>query len=289
MPVPLLETQRVEIVVADLDVVERRFGIVVFHEKVLDAGFLGVREEISPVDGALTDISHASAEFNGLAHRSLVFARRRGILHPVFYVNERETAGIFVEIGERVTAGDADPAEIHFHGDEFGIRFGEKEIVREFAAERQSGIEFERVIVIAKLDASLLGGFAGFVKKIGGALPTAGFGALLFVNPGANNVAVADDFGGLESVRPLFFDEVVANVARRRSQAVLVENRAYVYRRMSEVSGEFDFLVTSGGDFGDGACEVGFHGVADGVELETDAVNGVRGRKATGGMYGQRT
>src|SRR5207302_11144053 len=106
MPVPLLETQRVEIVVADLNVVERRFGIVVFHEKVLDAGFLGVSEEISPVDGALTDIGHASAESNGLAHRSLVFARRRGILHPVFYVNERETARILLEIGRRILASD---------------------------------------------------------------------------------------------------------------------------------------------------------------------------------------
>src|SRR5438874_7351097 len=178
MPVPLLETQRVEIVVADLDVVERRFGIVVFHEKVLDAGFLGVREEISPVDGALTDISHASAEFNGLAHRSLVFARRRGILHPVFYVNERETAGIFVEIGESILADDADPAEIHFHGDELGIRFGEKEIVRELAAEGLGGIEFEGVIVIAELDASLLASLAGLVKEIRRTLPTTGLDTL---------------------------------------------------------------------------------------------------------------
>src|SRR5437762_2969108 len=220
MPVPLLETQRVEIVVADLDVVERRFGIVVFHEKVLDAGFLGVREEISPVDGALTDIGHASAEFNGLAHRSLVFARRRGILHPVFYVNERETAGIFVEIGERILASDTDPAEVHFHGDELGIRFGEKEIVRELAAEGFGGIEFEGVIVVAELDVSLLAGFAGFIKKISRTLPATGLGALLFVNPGTNDVAVADDLGGFESFRPMFLYEVVADVAGRRGQAV---------------------------------------------------------------------
>src|SRR2546430_7727664 len=196
MPVPLLETQRVEIVVADLDVVERRFGIVVFHEKVLDAGLFGVREEIFPVDGAPTDIGHASAEFNGLAHRSLISGRRRGILHPVFYVNEGETAGIFFEIGESILAGDADPAEIHFHGDELGIRFGEKEIVRELAAEGFGGIEFEGVIVVAELDASLLAGFAGFIKKIRGALPTVRILALLFVNPGTNDVAVSDDLGG---------------------------------------------------------------------------------------------
>src|SRR5947208_924855 len=92
-----------------------------------------------------------------------------------------------------------DPAEIQFHGDELGIRFGEKEIVRELAAEGFGGIEFEGVIVVAELDASLLAGFAGFIKKIRGALPTVRILALLFVNPGTNDVAVSDDLGGFES------------------------------------------------------------------------------------------
>ena len=105
---------------------------------------------------------------------------------------------------------------------------------------------------------------------------------MLFVNPGTNDVAVSDDLGGFESFRPLFFDDVVANVAGRRGQTIFVENRADVFRRMIEVSGEFDFFVTSGRDFGDGAREVGFHGVADGVELKADAVNCMRDRRTAG-------
>src|SRR6266699_1865301 len=218
---------------------------------MLDAGLFGVREKIFPVNGALADVSHVAAEFNGLAHRALVSTRRRGVLHPVFYVDERETAGIFFEISERILAGDADPAEIHFHGDEFGIRFGEEEIIREFAVEREGGIEFERMIVIAELDASFLAGFEG--------------------------------------LRPLFFDDVVARVARRRGETVLVEDCANVFRSMFEVAGKFDFLVADGGDFRDGALEVGFHCGAHGVELETDAVNAMRGRKAADGMCGVRS
>src|SRR6266581_1511905 len=263
---------------------------------MLDTGLFGVREKIFPVNGALANVRHVAAEFNGLAHRSLVSTRSGGVLHPVFYVNEREAAGIFVEISERILAGDADPAEIQFHGDEFGIRFGEEEIIREFAVEREGGIEFERMIVIAELDASFLAGFAGAIEEIRRTLPAAGLGTLLLVYPRTNDVAVADNLGGFEGLRPLFFDDVVARMARRRSQAILVENGADVFRRTAVVAGvgrknagEFDFLVADGGDFRDAAFEVGFHGFAHGVELETDAVNAMRGRRAADGMCGVRS
>src|SRR5260370_27016449 len=127
---------------------------------MLDTGLFGVREKIFPIDGALANVGHASTKFNGLAHRSLVSTRRRGVLHPVFYVHQREAAGMLVKIGQRILAGDADPAEIHFHGDEFGIRFGEEKIVREFSAERGGGIEFDGWIWIAKLSAGLLAGLS---------------------------------------------------------------------------------------------------------------------------------
>src|SRR5712692_7588344 len=166
---------------------------------MLDAGIGGMGEKIFPVDGALADVGHATAEFNGLPHRTLVSTRRKGILHPVLHVNERETAGILFEISQRILAGDADPAKVHFHGDEFGIRLGEEEIVREFAAERFGGIEFERMVVVTELDAGLFAGFAGAIEKSSGALPAIGFGALFFVNPRANDVAVADDLCGFES------------------------------------------------------------------------------------------
>src|SRR5216683_4229454 len=157
------------------------------------------------------------------------------------------------EIGQRVLAGDADPAEIHFHGDEFGIRFGEEEIVRKFSAERLGGLEFERVIVIAELDAGLLAGFAGAIEELRGALPSAGLGALYFADPGANDVVLPDGVRDLQGLRPHHFDGGVIDVYGRRSQTVLVEYGADVFRGMSEIAGEFDFLITDGGDFRDGA------------------------------------
>src|SRR4029077_17786711 len=253
---------------------------------MLDARFLRLSEDALTINGPWPDIGEAPANFHRRAGGALVAIRGVGVLDPVFYVDKGKTARIFLEIGERILAGDVDPAEIHFHGDEFGIRFGEEEIVREFAAEGISRNEFERVIVIAELDAGLFAGIAGAIEEIRGALPAAGFDALLFVNPGTNDVAVADDLGGLESFRPLLFDDVVANVAGRRGQAVLVQDGADVFRRVIEVAGKFDFLVADGSDFRDGAFEVGLHGVAHGVELEADAVNVMRGVRSPGWLGG---
>src|SRR5713226_4819320 len=129
------------------------------------------------------------------------------------------------------------------------------------------------MIVVAELDAGLFASLAGAIEEVSGAPPATGLDALLFVDPGANDVAVADDLRGLQSFRPFFLANVVAHVAGRRGQAILVEGCADVLRRMIEVAGEFDFLVPGGSDFRDGAFEVGFHGVAHGVELEADAVN----------------
>src|SRR5882762_9661143 len=97
---------------------------------------------------------------------------------------------------------------------------------------------------------------------------------------------MADDFRGFESFRPLFFDDVVAHVARRRGQAILIEDGADVFRRMIEVAGEFDFLVADGGDFRDGAFEVSLHGVAHGVKLHADAVNVMCGVRSPGWLGG---
>ena len=197
-------------------------------------------------------------------------------------MNEREAAGILIEIRERIFSCDANPAEIHFHGDELGIGFGEKKVVRKLSAESLRRLKLEGMIVIAELDAGFFAFFAGFVEEIRGAFPAAGIAALLFVNPGTNDVAVADDFGSLKSFRPLFFNDVVADVAGRGNQAVLVEQLANVFRRVVEVSGEFDFFIASGGDFGDGVRKVGLHGRADGIELQANRVNGMRGLRRVG-------
>src|SRR5258706_2327453 len=153
---------------------------------MFDAGLFGMREDALQITGALAAIGEAPANFHRRAGGAFVTIRGVGVLDPVFYVDERETAGIFLEIGQRILAGNVDPAEIQFHGDEFGIRLGEEEIVREFAAERISRNEFERVVVTAELDAGFFAGFGGLVEMLDGALPAAGVGALLFVSPGTN-------------------------------------------------------------------------------------------------------
>src|SRR5260370_37451795 len=102
------------------------------------------------------------------------------------------------------------------------------------------------MIVVAELDAGLFAGLAGAIEEVRGAPPSAGLDALFLVDPRANDVAVADDLRGFESLRPLFLDDVVAHVAGRRGQASLVEGRADVLRRMVEAAGEFDFLVAGG-------------------------------------------
>src|SRR5438270_851627 len=246
------KSQIVQIVVTDLNVVKSRFRIVVLDEIMLDAGFAVMSEKIFPVDGAFADVREMSQEFDR-AGCPAVAAGTVGIVHVILHMDKREAAGIFIEICDWIFSRNGDPAEIHFHGDELGIRLCEKKIVREFSAESFGRLEFERVVVIAKLNASFLAFLAGFVKKLGGAFPSAGLSALLLVNPRTNDVAVADDFGGLESFRPLVFDSGIVDVGGRRGEAVLVEKRANVFRRMLEIAGELDFLVAGRGDFGDGA------------------------------------
>src|SRR5437879_11671127 len=107
------------------------------------AGFFGMREDTFPINGALADISEAPANFYGRAGGALVGVRGVEVLDPVFYVDEGEAAGMLIEVGDGVFSGNADPAEVQFHGDEFGICLCEEEIVRGFAAERFGGIEFE--------------------------------------------------------------------------------------------------------------------------------------------------
>ena len=118
-----------QIVVTDLDVFESVLGIIVFDETMLDTGLFRVREKIFPVDGSLADVSEMSRKFDR-ARCSTVAAGGMGIVHVILHMNEGEAAGIIIEIRDRIFSGNGDPAEIHFHNDEFGISFGKKKIVR---------------------------------------------------------------------------------------------------------------------------------------------------------------
>src|SRR5689334_12421413 len=58
------ETKLVQVVVADLDVIESGLRIVVFDEKVFDTGFAIVRENIFPVDGSFADVGEMTLKFD---------------------------------------------------------------------------------------------------------------------------------------------------------------------------------------------------------------------------------
>src|ERR1700731_3325665 len=66
-------------------------------------------------------------------------------------------------------------------------------------------------------------------------------------------------------------------VRGRRGEAIFVERGTDFFGCLAEISGEFDFLVTDLGDAGDGAVEVLLHELADGVQLEPDAIDVVDG------------
>lgn len=271
-----------QVVVAIADAVEGRLGLVVLDEVVLDAGFGAIGEDAFPVYGAAANVGEAPGEGYGWAGGSAEAAGGAGVLHKVFHVNQREAAGVFLEIGERIFAGDADPAEVEFHLDQLGIEGIEEKIVGEFAAKRFGRLEFEGVVVVGELDAGFLAGFAGFIEKISGTLPSAGLGALFFVNPGADQEFVAEGVRGIERLRPFFFDDHVIAMRGRRSEVVRVEHGANGLGSFIEVTGEFDFFVADGGDFGEGAVHVEFHGVAHGVKLQADRAEG------TGGAQGSK-
>src|SRR6266404_8499712 len=127
-----LESQSAQIGVALGDAGKSVAGIVLLDEVVLDTGFAGVRENLLPGNDAAADVSeklHLSVRAGGRRVLGL------GKLLDVLNVNEREAAGILVEIFDRVFAGDGDPAEVELHFDVLGIG-GEENVIGKFAAER---------------------------------------------------------------------------------------------------------------------------------------------------------
>src|ERR1035441_582490 len=77
---------------------------------------------------------------------------------PILDVNQREAAGVLIEIRDGILTAHRHPAKIHFHFYEFGISFGEKKIVRQFSAEAAGFRKLEGMIVIRELDAGLFRG-----------------------------------------------------------------------------------------------------------------------------------
>src|SRR5271157_303660 len=93
---PQLEAQGGQIDVADLDVLEWRFRVIILDKIMLNAAFVGLRENPLEVDRPLADIGEAPLKFHR-AGRSGVAARSVRIVHIVLYVHQREAPRILVE------------------------------------------------------------------------------------------------------------------------------------------------------------------------------------------------
>src|SRR5271156_5892755 len=203
----LSPAQLAQVRVAGCDAVERRGGLVVFDNVMLDPRLLGLRKNPLPVDNPASDLSHICERVSEI----LATSGRNGwkFLH-VLHMHQREPPGIAVEILDRIAAADLDPAQIEFHLDQVRVTVFEKEIVKQFSVD---GEKLEPVVVIGELNASLLAHFPGAVEGVGGALPTVGLVADFLRNPGTDDVALADDFGGLDLPRPLVAEHFPVDVA----------------------------------------------------------------------------
>src|SRR5258708_7382352 len=90
-------------------------------------------------------------------------------LAPIFHMNEREAAGVFVEVGDGILDANRDPAEVHFRFYVFAVGL-RKEIVEGQCVEAVDFFKLKRVIVVGELNASLPRGFtyatAGFREAL---------------------------------------------------------------------------------------------------------------------------
>ncbi len=139
------------------------------------------------------------------------------------------------------------------------------------------------MVVVAELDSRLAAGFAGFVEEFGGLFISISRLPLRFVNPGADDIFVAENAARFDGLWPLVLDDGIRHVTRRRRQAVFVENCAKVFRGIVEVAGELDFFVADGGDFGERTGDIGLHKGAHGVEFHANGIQLVRGGETAEG------
>ncbi len=252
---------------------------------MLDASIAGACENIFPGNDAGADVGeelHLSVWTGGRC----IFGLWK--LFDVLDVDGREAAWILIEIIDGILARDGDPAEVEFHFDVVLVAVFQKVVVGKSAIERFRGLKFERVVVIGELDAGFLGRFAALVEEIGGALPTVVGVALRRLDPGIDDDLVADSVSGVELFGPGFFERAIWDVAGGSGEAVLIENGANVFGGFIEVAGELDFFVADSGDFGDGAFEVGLHGVANGVKLNADGADHFRHASGERSLCGER-
>ncbi len=123
------------------------------HEVVLDAGLFGPRKDFLPINRVIRgNRSHLAVFISTL------------------YMDQGKATGKAMKIRQWVGTAFDQPEDVHFHLDELGIGFFQKDVVRQLALDR---FEFKGVVVIGELDSGLASLFAGAVECGNGALPAA--------------------------------------------------------------------------------------------------------------------
>jgi hypothetical protein len=228
------------------------------------------REDALPIDGAVT---HGREH----AHLIVLLLLSRGMVLHILDVEQREAARIFLEVGHRILAGVRHPEAVHFKLDELRIEDFEKIIIRRGVAEL---LEFEVVVVIAVLNAGLLGLLAGLVEEFGQVLPVIKGFPLLGVEDGIHHVFHADDFGILDFLFPVPLQMLGHVVPAGSGEAVIFQDLGKFRRRLPVQVVNLHFLDANRRDLLERAQHVFLEVIAEREELEAHGLAVRIGEKA---------
>src|SRR5690606_33114102 len=162
------------------------------------------------------------------------------------------------------------PVQVQLHRHERRVGLFEQHVVtRALAAER---LKLKGVVVVGELEAGLAEARADPVEFVGHAAVAVERGAFFGVERGHDEVAVAEDVGRLDLRVEILAEGAEADVGGGRREADPVEHGADRARVAPEVTGELDLLVARPPHRLQHADEVLGEEVADGVELDAEAV-----------------
>src|SRR5581483_3027550 len=146
-------------------------------------------------------------------------SRSRLILH-IFYVKQRESAGMFFEVCYRVGSSMCDPETVHFEFHQLRIKLVQQVIVsRSFAVLG----EFEIMIVITELDPGLLCGFTCFVENVDQLLEIVERFPLLRLKNGVDHIFEAESLRILNMLVPSALNILQHVMPARGSDRVIAE------------------------------------------------------------------
>ena len=169
------QSEILEIVGADLNGFEwRHVAAILLDKDMLGAGLACMSENLLPIDAALAD----GHERIGAVIRGIVRRASLVTLLEVFDVEQREAAGIPLEVRHRIDARIGGPEHVHFHFQQLRIAPRQHDVVA--AGVIRAG-KFAEMRVVAELHSGGKGKCSALIEQGRPALP--GVGAELRVIP----------------------------------------------------------------------------------------------------------